>query len=317
MERIEHPVKRILLIVFSGTGNTLFVARELKKHLEKTVPADICEMGQPFTLDGYDTIGLGYPVYAYNTPLVFLRYVKKLAVAGGDDRGGGIAGSNSIAGKNVFIFKTSGEPLRFNNASSLSLLRLLKNCAFLGEYHFLMPYNIIFRFPDSLAKQMAVYVKKYAEKAAANILSGQPSLIKAGLLDRIVSFVLKIQRLGGPLCGKFYSIDRKKCSFCLRCVKTCPSSNISVQNKQVKRHKGQDFPETAHFRFGFKCLMCMRCSFFCPKDTVNIGLLNPWKVNGPYDFAKLEKDGALDGNFITENTKGAWGIYKDYFGARP
>jgi NAD-dependent dihydropyrimidine dehydrogenase PreA subunit len=292
LSKMEHPVKRILLIVFSGTGNTLFAARELKKHLEKTAPTDVCEMGQPFTLDGYDTIGLGYPVYAYNTPLVFLRYVKKLSTADG------------IADKNVFIFKTSGEPLRFNNASSIALIRLLKNCAFLGEYHFLMPYNIIFRFPDNLVKQMVLYVKKYAGKAAENILSGRFSPIKAGILDRIVSFVLKIQRLGGPLCGKFYSIDRKKCSLCLLCVKNCPATNISVQG----------FPEAARFRFGFKCLMCMRCSFFCPKDAINIGLLNPWKVNGQYDFAKLEKDDTLNGHFIDQNTRGVWEIYKGYFG---
>jgi NAD-dependent dihydropyrimidine dehydrogenase PreA subunit len=282
--------KRILLIVFSGTGNTLLIAEMLRDHfLEEGAEADILQIppeeGRAVRLDLYDLIGLGYPVYAFNVPLLFLRFVKKL----------------DLRGRETFIFKSSGEPTTFNRGSSAALLKLLKrqNCSVLGDYHFLMPYNIIFRFPDGLVKQMYLYARRYTALAAANVLKGVPSFTGFNVLHRLFSFVFRIQRFGAALNGRLYGIRKRQCTLCLLCLRRCPANNIRLKNNTLK--------------FGFNCQMCMRCSFFCPADAMIIGFLDPWRVNGAFPFKKLAADETTADTFIGEKTRGFYRIFIPYF----
>ncbi|MDR1948851.1 MAG: hypothetical protein LBQ38_05640, partial [Spirochaetaceae bacterium] len=100
-----NGVKKLLLIFWSGTGNTLLVARLLRESfLRRGISCDMLDMAPPraevrggessFNTGDYDVIGLGYPVYAYNAPAVFLRYVRDLG----------------LNNRELFIFKSSGEP---------------------------------------------------------------------------------------------------------------------------------------------------------------------------------------------------------------
>ncbi|MDR2019559.1 MAG: EFR1 family ferrodoxin [Treponema sp.] len=282
--------KRILLIVFSGTGNTLLIAEMLRDHFrEKGAEADILSIppkeGRAVHLDSYDLVGLGYPVYAFNVPLFFLRFVREL----------------DLRRKEAFIFKTSGEPTTFNRGSSWALLKLLKrqHCSILGDYHFLMPYNIIFRFPEGLVKQMYLYARRYTALAAANVLKGVPSFISFTFLHRLFSFVFRIQRAGAALNGRLYGIRKKRCTLCLLCLRNCPAKNISLKNNTLQ--------------FGFNCQMCMRCSFFCPPDAMITGFLNPWRVNGAFPFKKLAADKNIAERFIGEGTRGFYRIFIPYF----
>jgi NAD-dependent dihydropyrimidine dehydrogenase PreA subunit len=285
----------VLLIVWSGTGNTLKVAELIRDSFRcRAYRADIVDCTGPFEsggnmaagidTDGADIIGLGYPIYAFNVPQAFLRYVKSL----------------DLRDKQVFIFKSSGEPAFPNNGSSHRLIRLLAPCTLLGEYHFLMPYNIVFRFPDNLVKQMYLSAKKRSDILADNMITGKVSLIRYGLLHRLISFVFSIQGPGGRLNGRLYHVRRDRCIRCLRCLCGCPTGNIRM--------------ERGRFRFGWNCAMCMRCSFFCPADAFRIGLFDSWRVNGPFRFEALEEDKTLDGRFITEKTRGLYRIYIPYLG---
>jgi ferredoxin len=301
-------MKRVLLIVWSGTGNTLRVAELIRNSFkvrgygaeivdctrasgpggrgiaENVIADDLVTAGR---ISGADIIGLGYPIYAFNTPEPFFRYVKSLG----------------LRDKPVFIFKSSGEPTCPNNSSSHLLTRLLGACTLLGDYHFLMPYNIIVRFPDNLIKQMYRNAKQRSETLANNVIAGKTSFIRYNLLHRFNSWVFRIQWPGARLNGRFYRIRRDRCTRCQRCIRFCPAGNISLIN--------------GRFRFGWNCMMCMRCSLYCPVDALIIGLLNSWKVNGPFPFEALEKDETLDGRFITEKTRGLYRIYIPALGRYP
>jgi NAD-dependent dihydropyrimidine dehydrogenase PreA subunit len=279
-------LKRVLLIVWSGTGNTLRVAELIRENFRvRGYEADIVDC----TGAGGDTaavadpggsgiIGLGYPVYAFNVPSAFLRYVKAL----------------HLRERQVFIFKTSGEPAFPNNGSSHRLIRLLGSCTLLGEYHFLMPYNIIFRFPDNLMKQMYGAAKRQSGTVADNVIAGKTSFIKYTSLHRLISWIFRIQGPGARLNGRLYGVRQNRCTRCLRCLRNCPAGNIRLVKGRL--------------RFGWNCMMCMRCSLYCPADALVIGLLNLWRVNGPFCFEALEKDETLDGRFITEKTRGLYRI---------
>ncbi|MDR1899352.1 MAG: hypothetical protein LBQ55_05030 [Treponema sp.] len=313
-------MKRVLLIVWSGTGNTLKVAELIRDSFRvRGCGAEIIDCtgvsGPAGTggiagavksaVEAADIIGLGYPVYAFNVPLPFLRYVKALG----------------LEDKPVFIFKSSGEPTFPNNASSHSLIKLLRPSprpplqrspkpppklpprrrTILGDYHFLMPYNIMFRFPDNLIKQMYLAAKTRSGILADNVIAGKTSFIKYSLPQRLIAWVFRIQRPGARLNGRLYGVRRDRCTLCLRCLRDCPAGNITMV-------KGR-------FRFGWNCMMCMRCSLYCPADALSIGLLNLWRVNGAFRFEALEKDKTLDGRFITGRTRGLYRIYIPWFGS--
>ena len=55
----------------------------------------------------------------------------------------------------------------------------------------------------------------------------------------------------------------------------------------------------------------MRCSFICPTNAISIGLLDKWKVNGQYDFLKIN---SLENNYdITKEEKKFYKKFKPYF----
>ena len=76
---------RILFLLFSGTNNTLEIARllasdfALEGHTSEITNIDI---DTPLVdLSNYDLVALGYPIYAFNEPRFFWRYVKRLQLS--------------------------------------------------------------------------------------------------------------------------------------------------------------------------------------------------------------------------------------------
>ena len=76
-------MKKVILYVFSGTGNTQLVAELYKKYLTDC-ETTIYKLGKraegqeiPSPRD-YDLVGLGYPVHGFNAPLVMNNFCKSL-----------------------------------------------------------------------------------------------------------------------------------------------------------------------------------------------------------------------------------------------
>ena len=281
---------KILFLLFSGTNNTQEIARllasdfSLQGHSFEIMKIDI--ETPLIDLDQYDLIGLGYPIYAFNEPRFFWRYVKKLKM-------------NKRA--KYFIFKTSGETLGLNNASSRRLIRHLKRqkCVLLGDYHFVMPYNIHFRFEDAFVKEIMAYNRKLSKVLVSNVLNEEKHFLKSNFVYSFVAWIIGIQRPGATINSYFYKADMQKCTKCLRCVRDCPTKNIAYQDGKIK--------------FQHHCQMCMRCSFFCPTDAINIGFLNGWKVNGAYRFKAIDGNNDLKLPYIDQNAKGFYRCFISYF----
>ena len=260
---------KTLIIYFTGTYNTKYLVEKIKERFQKEELGEITTFSidgssKPISLSSYDLIIFSYPIYAFNTPIIFDRFVKKL---------------HFHKNQKVIIAKQSGEPLKLNNSSSYSLIRKInrEKGILLGEYHFLMPYNIHFRYEDNFIKELFNYNNKLIRK------------VKYNLFYAFNSFIFKIQRLGGPLNSYFYNVDYSKCIMCKKCINECPVNNITIDLKTNK------------IKFNNHCLMCMRCSFFCPKDAISIGMLQSWKVNGKYDLAKIENDSSLNGDYLSSH----------------
>ncbi|NCA96877.1 MAG: hypothetical protein EOM77_01640 [Bacteroidia bacterium] len=281
---------KILLLLFTGTNNTYEIARllagdfALQGHQSDIIKVDIDT--PVLDLSTYDMVGFGYPIYAFNEPRFFWRYIKKLSL-------------NSNA--KYFIFKSSGETLKLNNASSRRILRRLRSakCKILGDYHFVMPYNIHFRFDDAFVKEIIWYNRKLSKIAVYNLLHDRESFLKTNIFYNFLAWVIGIQRPGATINSYLYRVKMDKCIKCMRCVKECPTHNIFFSKGKI--------------RFHANCQMCMRCSFFCPTDAINIGYLNGWKVNGEYHFAQIERNESLPLPYIKADAKGFYRCFVAYF----
>lgn len=279
-----------LLIYFTGTFNTRYLTGKLKARLEgigwNVTSYEIDPLNnERLDLSGYDIIGLGYPIHGYCAPWAFLKFIRH---------------QRFPHGMKVFIYKNSGETEHANDASSKYVLRHLRlfGVKVRNEYHFIMPYNIHFRFDEKLVKEMLTMDEKLLDILVHEVSHGIPNRKCYKLWPRLVSAVVsRPQYIGGDVNSFLYKADMDKCVGCDLCIKRCPTQNIYRDSDGV-------------LRFKHHCLMCMRCSLYCPVDAIHIGFLESWgwKVNGGYDFKKIEKI-ELDQPVITKDTKGFFHCY--------
>ena len=279
-----------LIIYFTGTFNTRYLVTKIKDRLTKlnsNFKVDTLEVNKNSLikdLSSYELIFFSYPIYAFNVPSLFIKYLKKLKF-------------NNLKNTKYIIAKQSGETFAINNASSNEIYNLLKfkfkiNVKDINEYHFILSYNIHFKFNDNFIKEILNYDKKLLEIMIYDLKNNISNVkLKTNFIYNFASYLFRIQRLGGYINSYFYKVDYSKCSRCYKCINICPIENIVLDQKTNK------------IKFNNKCLMCMRCSFYCPKDAINIGLLNSWKVNGKYDLERINNDNNIDSNYIFKQKK--------------
>lgn len=249
---------KVLFFIFSGTGNTLRVGEELKNVLEsRNHEVEIIPIRKDMEIPPIDCdiLLLGYPVHAFNAPVPFLKFLKALPK------------------KNLpaYLIRTSGEPLKLNEASGITPKRILKKKGYTvqGEYSFVMPYNIIFRHSDGMVARMWQAAQARILCAADDISDYTVRKHKVNMFRRAVSFVLRIEHTTMPFIGRGFRV-KDTCVGCGLCEKVCPQGNIVMRDE--KPH------------FGKNCAGCMGCAFLCPKDAIKTSVLNGWRVNGKYSF---------------------------------
>jgi len=283
-------MKNALIYYQTGTRNTEYVANLIAKELEaRKYEVTLQEAVIPFKpIDpsGFDMIGFGYPIHAFNAPKFFLQFIRTLP---------------EVDKIPTFIFKTSGEPFHYNNASSFTLKRILSRKGFqvILEEHLLMPYNIMFRYSDSLVKQMILHNQKMAEVIAWKLHKKQYSPPKYRLFHILIMYLFRLQWFGAKINRPFIRASKSKCISCELCAKECPAGTIEMVNGYPK--------------FVNSCTMCMRCVMECPTDAIKFGIFNFWKVSGTYNFKHILEDDLISPSYVNEKTKGYFKLFRKYY----
>ncbi|MFP3154920.1 EFR1 family ferrodoxin [Lachnospiraceae bacterium ZAX-1] len=225
-----------VIFYFSGTGNSLFVTREIAAVLGDT---EICSLTDSFGADlsGYERIGFVYPVYFVGLPLVVKNFIESLnipesaylfAVA----TCGGRAG-NGLAemGK---LLSAKGRSLNFG-----TLLNMGGN------------YILMYGKPEKAdtantqtAKKLPVIASAIRDKAKRPCGKSNPFMLLATELFR---------RSVNKTALKYTISD--DCTSCGLCVKICPICNVELKNGKPT--------------FAEKCEQCMACLQFCPQQAIH------------------------------------------------
>ena len=283
--------KSIGIFYFSGTGNTRIVADLFAKEFENKGCAveifaidDILKNNINIDMEKYDIFGFGYPVHAFNAPRISFDFVKMLP---------------TVKQKKTFVFKSSGDPF-FNGGSNTIVRKSLmrKGYDVFNESLFVMPANVLLRYPDDMIKQLYNTAADNVKIEADAILSGIVCLQKNSLFLRAATVMFSgLEGFGARFFGKDLTVS-KSCTLCEICVRKCPTRNICRQEKIIT--------------FGFKCTLCMRCMYACPEKAISPRFLKFFMIKNWYDFQKIINDPAIKGTYISSTTKGYFKHYYQY-----
>lgn len=237
-----------IILYFSGTGNTKFIANKISEEFIKNgCEIDIHSIEEKIDLNNftYDYLILGFPKYFEYVPQNFIEYLEDNLY-------------DSSKEVKTMIFST-GKDRAKTYFDELEKKLLVKN------YKVIVTKN--FQMPDSYT--LSKGYKKITRKDLREIFDSSLSEIK----DTVVNFLTdnyvkeEVNELTATIyktINKFKTKDLYKnslkfsvnsnCDECNLCVNACPTKNIENIGGYIK--------------FRDNCIMCCRCVNACPKNAV-------------------------------------------------
>ncbi|MCP4394256.1 MAG: hypothetical protein GY804_08350 [Alphaproteobacteria bacterium] len=257
--------EKIGIIYFSGTGNTKYIAKKIASKLKKqNKQVELIDMGQTvpenIKLEDYDVIGVGYPMHAFNPVKFASDFIARLPV------------ESENKSKCVFIFQVTGGYDKPSNEIVKSFLAQ-KGYSVFYEDLFVMPSNIAV---TSSAQEVHRLCKEADERAlvlVTDVLAQKEKLAKIPVVLKVIYYINRAEYHGAKLLGKLLKADESKCNLCGKCVRDCPTKNISQKGEKI--------------RFGWKCVCCMKCIYSCPTNAIKIRLLPFLKLKNGYNLEKI------------------------------
>lgn len=240
-------MKRVIYY-FTGTGNTLAIARALVADLgdTKLIPLRRAISPRGISVDA-DVVGIAFPVYYLNMPAIVRQFVQQIRFSSTNPYIFGIATCGERPGGALFRL---AESLK-ENGNALS-----------AGFVVVMPENYI--GPVDLMQDTDRIPEKYAQ-ATSRIPA-----IAAAIRDRKRSAPegedSVIQKIGGAIaCTLMTSVYRVphrfhttlKCNHCGTCGYICPTRNITMTAKGV--------------HWGSSCTQCYACIHWCPQEAIELG----------------------------------------------
>jgi len=239
---------RILILYFSGTGNTWLMASAIAGEFGKRgFQADLMAIEQtPRNLDvsGYDIVGIGFPVYAWCFPSNVRRFLKRIPQ--GEGRGAFVFSTvqSSSVGAEALAARYL-ERRGYRVASARMFLAVNNETIYYG------PADP--RSPDTLRRLEEM--KSQAAPFVTEVLAGDAVLERNGLPALVFSQLagMCFDLLDGWPASRNFRIN-ETCTRCGICERICPEGNI---------YGSLSWP-----RFRNRCLMCERCVNFCPVKAI-------------------------------------------------
>jgi ferredoxin len=237
------------LYYYTGTGNSLWVARMLAEELADSGTISISRISGSTAKNPSDAVGIIFPVHIWGVPHPVIRLVNRL----GNDHS-----------KYYFAVAVNAGQVA---ATLLQLKKLMRTSGLTlsSGFEIAMPSNYIpWGGPGPKDKQILRFTKaKEKIKAIAAVVAGREQRpVERGPLWQNILFTW-LNRLAFPhvpSMDKSFWVD-EKCNFCGVCKAVCPCGNIELEaGKPVWSHR---------------CEQCLACIQWCPPEAIQFGKKTP------------------------------------------
>lgn len=250
-----------MILYFSATGNTEYIATELAKRLndECVNLLDRIKRNDHCILHSERPFIICAPVYVCEMPRFLSRYLKEQAFSGSKD---------------VYFIFTSGGYCGISGVLARSMF-LKKGMNYLGHAEFKMPRNYVasdtyaMLSPEEVEERILTACQKLND-VVSDIRAGNKLTARhVFLFETIITVPFNPVWCKLKLRARdFRTTD--KCIGCGKCVKLCPLNNITL-----KDHK----PVWSN-----SCTHCMACIGNCPTEAIEYGTITQTKEK--YNFGK-------------------------------
>ena len=233
-------MKKNIVYVFTGTGNSLKVAKDIAKAFGE---CEIISMGSDTRYDlegGYETIGFVFPTYYRGEPRKVKEFIKRL---------------NLQRNKNAYYYAitTMG---KYDGNSLNHIKKLLKRKKIILHYakalDMFSNYVISYDMRDTIVEETKQSEIDF-EPILHDIINRKTN--KVARLEPLQEIAYRSLIGFVPEMDKFYSVT-DDCNKCGICEKVCPVDNIEIN-------------EVGHPNFKHHCEQCVACIQFCPKKAIN------------------------------------------------
>jgi ferredoxin len=232
---------------FSGTGNSLYVAKKIQEQLGDTqlIKITAALRDQPPTIQ-VEVFGLVFPVYAWGPPVIVEEFLKKATI-----RKPGY----------LFVVATHGGGPE-SALKAVEKILLKQGLAPDSAFDIAMPGNYIVGSNPPAGEEMQTILRT-AEAKLADILGKIAGRVKTTVPVGQFPGMLKTLIIH-PLFAKFiHTQDKKflateKCTGCGICAQVCAVQNISLNSASR--------PEWQHH-----CEYCLACINWCPVQAIEYG----------------------------------------------
>ncbi len=249
-----------MILYYSGTGNSRYVARRLAERLgDETVSLnERIKAGDVSPVETGERLVVVTPTYAWRLPRLVRAWLSRAELVGA---------------KRAWFVMTCGSEIgnagKYNRALCAEL-----GLDYMGTAQIIMPENYIAMFdaPErDEARSIVAAAEAHIDRAAGHIAEGTPlPAAPLTLADRMKS---------GPVNPVFYKfcVGAKaftvsdKCVSCGKCEKLCPTNSVTLQSGRPV--------------WGDGCTHCMACICYCPAEAIEYGKISLGKPR--YHFEAL------------------------------
>jgi ferredoxin len=237
------------IFYYTGTGNSLWVARKVADALGETVLVSIPEYRDGNKIIEADTIGLVFPVYIWGVPAPVIRFVHTI---------------KALPGSYIFAVAVNGGQVS-NTLVQLKGIMARNRLDLQAGFQIKMPSNYIpWGGPGSMEEQQRRFdlAQDKVTRVAEIIRRRVPLPLEKGpLWQRVIfSAIYKMSFPKVPMMDRQFWCD-DKCNSCGICSKVCPAENITLtEGRPVWNHT---------------CEQCFACLQWCPQEAIQYGKRTP------------------------------------------
>jgi ferredoxin len=230
---------------FTGTGNSLVVAKDIAKELNAELISIPSVIESETVKTDAQVIGIVCPVYMWGPPIIVERFIKRI---------------ERIEDKYIFAIVTCGGMA----AGAINVLdREIQSCGgkLAGGFKVVMPGNYTPMY-GAIAeeKQQRMFEKWNSRIKSITEYVNERKQGTKEISNRFINYLFSelIYKSGS---SRIHEMDKgfwadEKCNQCGICEKVCPVNNIEVAGKP--HWKG-------------KCEQCYACLQWCPKESIQMG----------------------------------------------